>query len=125
MSSNRLKYDNCAYATEIKESTGSLEYNLFLGKYENCKTCPNSDFTNNLPFGPKTDTESELFGLTRQNTKCPELKFDTNKEFINPNFSPAKLNEGIYYLTPSNLEKPKTNMLKYNNMGINFCSIKG
>jgi hypothetical protein len=37
MSYNRLTYDNCAYSTEIKESTSSLEYNLFVGKYENCK----------------------------------------------------------------------------------------
>ena len=35
MSSNRLIYDRCAYATEIKESTEPLEYNLFLGKFEN------------------------------------------------------------------------------------------
>lgn len=27
MSSNRLMYDKCAYATTIKEITGSLEYN--------------------------------------------------------------------------------------------------
>ena len=78
MSSNRLIYDKCAYATEIKESTGSLEYNLFQGKYESCKQCTVGNFTNNLPFGPKTDTESELLGLTRPSTKCPSLKFDAS-----------------------------------------------
>lgn len=122
MSSNRLIYDKCAYATEIKESTGSLEYNLFLGKYEGCTPCKNSDFTNNLPFGPKTDTESELLGLTRPNSKCPGLKYDSNKEFNHPQFSPARVCESIHALTPSNLERPKSNMLNYNKMGINFCS---
>ena len=46
MSSNRLIYDTCAYATEIKESTSPLEYNLFKNKYENCVQCPTGDFTN-------------------------------------------------------------------------------
>jgi hypothetical protein len=122
MSSNRLIYDKCAYATEIKESTGSLEYNLFLGKFENCTQCLGGDFTNNLPFGPKTQTESELLGLTRPNTKCPSLKYDAKKEFKHPQFSPARVCEGIHYITPSNLTKPNNNMLNYNNMGINFCS---
>jgi hypothetical protein len=29
--------------------------------------------------------------------------------------------ENIYYITPNNLEKPKTNMLNEKNLGINFC----
>ena len=116
MSSNRLIYDKCAYATEIKESTGPLEYNLFKGKYENCKQCPVGEFTN-------ADTESELHGLTRPGTKCPELKFDPTKEYKYPELSPARMCENIYYITPNNLEKPTTNMLNENNLGINFCSI--
>ena len=122
MSSNRLIYDKCAYATEIKESTSSLGYNLFQGKYESCKQCTVGNFTNNLPFGPKTDTESELLGLTRPTTKCPSLKFDSTKKFDNPQFSPAIMCQSIYQLTPSNLVKPTTNMLDTKNLGINFCS---
>jgi hypothetical protein len=76
MSSNRLIYDKCAYATEIKESTGPLEYNLFKGKYENCKQCEAGQFANILEFGPRADVESELYGLNRPGTLCPQLKFD-------------------------------------------------
>ena len=121
MSSNRLTYDKCAYATTIKESTSSLEYNLFKGKFENCKQCPVGDYTNILEFGPRTDAESELYGLTRLNSKCPSLKFDPSKEYKNPKLSVARTCENLNYITPSNLEKPKTNMLNNKNLGINLC----
>lgn len=123
MSSNRLIYDNCAYTTEIKESIGPLEYNLFKGKYENCKQCPVGDFTNNLEFTSRVYVENELSGLTRQNTLCPSLKFDPSKPFTAPDFSPNKMCENINYITPSNLVKPTTNMLNENNLGINFCPL--
>ena len=122
MSSNRLIYDRCAYASDIKESTEPLEYNLFVGKYENCKQCPVGDFTNVLEFGPKVNTESELLGLSRPNTKCPGLKFKAFSEFDNAPLSAAKMCESIYYITPNNLEKPTTNMLNEKNLAVNFCS---
>jgi hypothetical protein len=121
MSSNRLIYDKCAYATTIKESTGSLEYNLFKGKFENCKQCPVADFTNVIEFGSRADTESELYGINRQSSLCPSLKFDPTNEYLNPDFSPPKMCENIYYITPNNLEKPTTNMLNEKNLGLNSC----
>jgi len=122
MSSNRLTYDRCAYATEIKESTEPLEYNLFVGKYENCKTCPVGKYTNVLPFGPKTNTESELWGITRHNTKCPSKKYQAESQFKNAPLSAAKMCESIYYITPNNLVKPKSNMLNEKNLAINTKS---
>lgn len=121
MSSNRLIYDKCAYATEIKESTSPLEYNLFKGKYENCKQCPAGDFTNVVEFGSRADVENELYGLNRPGTLCPSLKFNPSKEFKSPEFSPSAMCENIHYITPNNLEKPKSNMLNEKNLGINFC----
>lgn len=121
MSSNRLMYDQCAYATEIKESTSPLEYNLFKGKYENCKQCPTGDFTNIIEFGSRADVENELFGLSRPGTLCPSLKYDPTKEFKAPNLSPTAMCDSIYYITPSNLERPTSNMLNEKNLGINFC----
>lgn len=56
----------------MEESISPLDYNLFRGKYENCKQCPVGAHTNNLEFGSKTNVESELFGLTRQESKCPD-----------------------------------------------------
>jgi hypothetical protein len=123
MSSNRLIYDKCAYASEIKESTGPLEYNLYKGKYENCKQCPVGEFPNDVDFGNRADVESELYGLPRQGTKCPSLKYDPSKPFKRPEFSPARMCENIYYITPSNLEKPTTNMLNENKLGVNYCQL--
>ncbi len=123
MSSNRLIYDKCAYATEMKESTGPLEYNLFKGKYENCKQCPVGQFTNILDFGPRADVESELYGINRLGTKCPQLKFDPKKGYKYPELSPPRMCENIYHITPNNLEKPQHNMLNEKNLGLNVCQV--
>ena len=42
MSSNRLKYDTCAYSQKTKESKDCLNYVLFKPKYENSKKCKSS-----------------------------------------------------------------------------------
>jgi hypothetical protein len=123
MSSNRLIYDKCAYATEIKESTSPLEYNLFKGKFENCKQCPVGDYPNIVEFGSRADVENELHGLTRRGTKCPSLKFNPDDKFKYAELSPAKMCENIYHITPNNLEKPTSNLLNEQNLGINFCQV--
>jgi hypothetical protein len=112
MSSNHLKYDTCAYATAIKESTEPLNYWLYKGKYETTNACSNGDFTNNVEFSSRADVESELFGLNRLSTDCPSLKYDPTKKFNNPLFSPPRMCQNIYGLTPSNLVNPTSNMLK-------------
>ena len=112
MSSNRLRYDACAYATDIKESTSPLDYNLFPGKYVNSKNCKISDYTNTLEFTDRATVESELHGITRTNTQCPLLKYNPMNQFKPANFSPPLMCDNIYYITPNNLEKPKSNMLK-------------
>ena len=123
MSSNHLKYDTCAYATTIKESTEPLEYWLYKGKYETCNECPNGNFTDNIEFTLRADVESELHGLTRPNSDCPSLKYDPTKNFNYPNFSPPIMCQGIYGITPSNLVKPKSNMVNEKNLGINKCCL--
>ena len=79
MSFTRLDYDNCAYAKELEQSTSSLEYLMYKGKYENCKNCPDND--NLLDLGVKTDIESELRNQTRYSSKCPTEKYDPTKPF--------------------------------------------
>ena len=123
MSSNHLKYDTCAYATTIKESTEPLEYWLYKGKYETCGPCSNGDYTNNIDFSSRADVESELFGLNRPGTDCPSLKYDPTKQFNNPAFSPPIMCQSIYGITPSNLINPISNMLNEDNLGINLCSV--
>lgn len=119
MSSNRLKYDKCAYVANMKESTEPLEYNLFVGKYENCEKCPIGKYGNILPFGAKTNTESELLGLTRPNSKCPEKKYQAESTFKNMPLSAAKMCDSIYYITPNNLEKPTSNMINEKKLAAN------
>lgn len=121
MSSNRLIYDNCAYATELKESTSQLTYNIFTPKYENSVQCPVGDFTNVLPFSSRVDVENELQGITRNNSKCPSQKYDPTVAFKAPLFTPPNMCSSIYYITPNNLNKPNSNMLNTNNLR-NFCN---
>jgi len=120
MSSNRLKYDSCAYATTIKESTEPLEYSLYKGKYESCAPCTKS---NNIPFESRASVENELYGLNRPGTDCPSLKFDPSKPYSNPFLSPHIMCQSIYGITPSNLKQSKSTMLNEKNLGINLCSV--
>jgi hypothetical protein len=122
MSFNRLKYDNCAYSKEIEESTSPLEYYLFRGKYENCKQCPIGSHTNNLEFGSKTNVESELFGLNRQESKCPDKKYNPNNPSVNANYSPPQMCHSIYYINPTNMKMPSSNSLNELQLGTNCCA---
>ena len=118
MSSNRLIYDKCAYDTTIKESTSSLNYNLYKGKYEKAKPCAVGNYSNIIETPIRAEIENELYGLNRQGTLCPTLKYDPFKNYKSPNLSPNRMCENIYYITPNNLEKPKTNMLNERNLGL-------
>ena len=112
MSFNRLKYDNCAYSKELEESISPLEYQLFRGKYENCKECPNGSHTNNLEFGTKATVESELYGLNRPESKCPDKKYNPDvPNATNANYSPPQMCHSIYYITPTNMKMPTSNGL--------------
>ena len=124
MSSTRSKSENCSYAKDLQESTSPLEYNLSKFKYENCKQCPVGSFTNNLPFGPKTDVESELYGLTRQQSRCPDKKYNPNKPGPKVDFTPAAVCDTIYYITPTNMKMPTSNGLNEKILGTNWCPAK-
>jgi hypothetical protein len=122
MSFNRTRYDTCAYSKELQESTSPLEYYLFMGKYESCKNCPVGSFTNNLEFGSRASVESELYGLTRENSRCPEKKYNPNKPGEHADFSPARMCESIYHITPTNMKMPTSNGLNENALGTNCCA---
>lgn len=70
---NRLIYDNGAYKKELFESTSPLMYQLYEGKHENSKKCKKDKFVRPYDL---VDIESELFNLTRPNSRCPELKYN-------------------------------------------------
>lgn len=122
MSFNRLKYDNCAYAKDVEESTTPLDYQLFRGKYENCKQCPVGSYTNNLEFGSKTSVESELYGLTREGSRCPSKKYNPKNPGAKADFTPARVCESVYYITPTNMKMPTSNGLNEISLGTNCCA---
>ena len=71
----RLQYDNCAYQKTLTESTDPLKYYLFEKKYENCGKCGVKENGFYRPFD-LVDEESELKGITRANSKCPQRKYN-------------------------------------------------
>lgn len=80
MSSNRLMYDSCSEYSRINQSIGTLGYLLDNDKYENKNKCriglgiiggPNvSHISGNI-----VDLESDLYGITRKNSLCPDEKY--------------------------------------------------
>ena len=80
MSSNRLRYDTCAYKKELDQSTGPLSYTLNPMKYENCNQCRMelgvvggnavSQITGNM-----VDLENDLRGQTRPASNCPSKHY--------------------------------------------------
>jgi hypothetical protein len=70
----RLRYDSCAYAKSLNESTDPLKYYLFESKFENCGKCGAKENGFFRPFD-LVDEESELRGITRVNSKCPQKKY--------------------------------------------------
>jgi len=77
MSSNRLKFDTCAYKNDLNQSVGPLSYMLNPIKYENCNKCRMelgivggtavSHIKGNL-----VDLENDLRGQTRMSSLCPD-----------------------------------------------------
>jgi len=80
MSWNRSRYDQCAYQKEISQSTSPFQWAMDTTKFYNCHDCRaklglvagnNVSVTKNN----MVDVESDLFGITRQSSLCPERKF--------------------------------------------------
>lgn len=80
MSWNRTKYDTCAYQKELSQSTSNINYAMDPNKFYNHQEC-RADLGiiagNNVSVTKNNmvDLESDLLGITRQNTLCPERKF--------------------------------------------------
>jgi len=72
--SNRLPYDECAYAQKMSDSASPFQYRTYAGAYENNEKCIYDKFWR--PFdGEVVDIESELKNITRPSTKCANLKY--------------------------------------------------
>lgn len=77
--STRLSSDCCAYNLRVKESTNPLEYRMYSGKYVNDNRCR---YDNKVPDTryDVVEWESELRGITRPASLCPEKKYIPGKK---------------------------------------------
>ena len=80
MSSTRLIYDECAYESKLKTSTGVLEHVFDVRKFENCTQDCDQNSAENVKnmqrITERVDIESELFALPRNTSLCPTKKFN-------------------------------------------------
>jgi hypothetical protein len=74
-SSNRLRYDTCAYEKSLTESVSPFAYRTYGGMYENEQKCKKDKFWKRNDVDV-VDVESDLKNITRPATKCPSLKYD-------------------------------------------------
>ena len=93
---NRLRYDPCEYKQTLTQSTDPLGYMLFPPKFESPDKCRNqlglvagNDVSN--VRGNMVDLESDLFGITRNNTKCDAGKYKMACDIIETSCQPRKL----------------------------------
>lgn len=114
MSFDRLMYDKCAYAVDLKQSVTPLDYQLYVGKYENKSPCPCNKKGNNLKncnvtFGTRVDVENELYNLNRPGTLCPGKKYNPkDKKNFKHTYHPPTLCQGHYFITPTGLDPIKS-----------------
>lgn len=75
MSFNRLTYDNCHFKKEINENNSILGYVIDKTKFEHNNKCRHNigvvgEEPASLIRGNMVDAESELWGITRNLSKC-------------------------------------------------------
>lgn len=71
----RLRYDRCAHQKDTFQSVEPLQYQMYGGKYESCSKCTDKDSFYRPIDAIIVDTESELKGITRANSRCPQYKY--------------------------------------------------
>ena len=75
--STRSLYDACQTQKKVLESTSSLQFALYEGKYESCSKCLLNHFWR--PFDTEmVDVESELKNITRPASRCPQFRYNPN-----------------------------------------------
>ncbi len=98
MSFTNTKYDNCAYKKQLQESTSVLGHIIEPNRYVHDERCRHSIIgilqnnpvdrrSYNAPDVNLVDTENDLYGLTRPNSRCPSVKYSPDKQCPNKNCS--------------------------------------
>ena len=124
MSSNRLMYDTCEYKNRLDESVGTLEYLLDNSRYENCNKCRmelglvGGTAVSNIQ-GNLVDLETDLMGITRKASLCPQKKF--NSSCATKNIANCNPNNIVYQnvdgttntIDTKKLHLPACNLIRY------------
>jgi hypothetical protein len=71
---NRLKYDNCASQRADVQRTDPFKYVMYEGKHEHNQKC--TDGRNFYHPYDLVDIETELRGVNRSATKCPQFQYN-------------------------------------------------
>jgi hypothetical protein len=104
---NRPGYDRCAYQKTLYESTAPLQHQLYEGKFEHCEKCTHEDKFYR-PFD-LVDVESELLGINRPVSRCPQFKY-------NPNCKASKMCTSTFDNTIPIVPNPIVCPIVYNNI---------
>lgn len=71
---SRVSYDKCAYKQKVKQSISPLDYQMYIGQFENRGRCIQDRMWR--PFDKEiVDIESELYNITRRKTSCSCKKY--------------------------------------------------
>lgn len=118
-SSNRLIYDNCSYAQWVYGSTNPLNYQLYMGKNENCGKCLYDKFYHPYDL---VDVESELRNQTRPASRCGAYRYNPNNPTQNPPQPPVVLAPECCSILVQNI--PKRTDVGYILPNPNICGIE-
>tara|TARA_B100001173_G_scaffold307896_1_gene317231 strand:+ start:1675 stop:2118 length:444 start_codon:yes stop_codon:yes gene_type:complete len=118
MSSNRLRYDTCAYETQLSESVDYLSYLLDPSRYYRCSPCrPELGIVggNNVSQvkGNLVDLENDLRGQTRLNTNCPAKKNTFMPTQDNLIKIPGEFTKSDVEIDANKLHLPPCQMIRY------------
>lgn len=118
-SSNRLIYDNCSYAQWVYSSTEPLNYQLYMGKNENCGKCRADKFWHPYDL---VDVESELRNQTRPASNCGMYKYNPGNKVHNPEKPPVVLAPECCPIIFNNV--PKRTDVGYRLPDPNICGVE-
>jgi hypothetical protein len=75
MSSNKLKYDSCAYSLRVNDNKDVFKYQVYVPKFENCAKCKVGSDEDRQRLSMRVDLESDLRDQNRLNSLCPSKKY--------------------------------------------------
>lgn len=127
-SSNRGKYDCCAFSQSLEQSVKPLDFQLYFGAVENCNSCIDDKkwYKQDKEI---VDVESHLWKLTQPLSKCDKFKYNPEcqkGELCMSTFDPTApkvLSPSLCPIVYNNI--PKQTSVGYTLPDPNICSREG